>query len=89
MDKYIKYTDAIEAVMEAKQIGNSAYRDVNDVLNRLRLIPSADVVEVKHASLIEDGYYDEPSVCSNCGEPCIPQWQYCPVCGAKLDGKGV
>jgi hypothetical protein len=30
--------------------------------------PTADVVEVKHGRWIEDGYYDKPCVCSNCGE---------------------
>lgn len=27
----------------------------------------SDVVEVKHGEWIEDGYYDNPCVCSNCG----------------------
>lgn len=30
--------------------------------------PTADVVEVRHGRWIEDGYYDKPCVCSNCGE---------------------
>lgn len=58
----------------------------------LNKFPAADVVEVRHASWIEDGYYNKPCVCSNCGEPCEdtvmgkPRWNYCPNCGAKMDG---
>lgn len=52
-------------------------------------IPAADVAPVRHASWIEDGYYNEPCVCSYCGEPCKdtvmgkPRWIYCPLCGSK------
>ena len=52
--------------------------------------PSA-VVERKHGKWIEDGYEDEPYVCSECGEPCTrfcmekPRWKYCPWCGAKME----
>lgn len=51
-----------------------------------------DVAPVKHGKWIEDGYDDEPFVCSECGEPCIsfcmgkPRWNYCPWCGAHMDG---
>lgn len=36
---------------------------------------------------IEDGYYNEPSVCPNCGCNVINgnQFQYCNYCGQKLD----
>ena len=55
-------------------------------------IPTADVVEVRHGRWIEDGYYNEPCVCSFCGEPCKdtvmgrPMCNYCSNCGAKMDG---
>lgn len=45
------------------------------------------------AEWIEDGYYNEPCVCSNCGEPCKdtvmgnPRWLYCPICGAAMKGE--
>ena len=54
--------------------------------DRLRDIPAADVVEVKHGHWIEeDGY----QICSECGEE--HHWidyraSYCDVCGAKMDG---
>ncbi len=62
-----------------------------DALNAIKAIPAADVAPVKHASWIEDGYYNEACVCSNCGEPCKdtvmgkPRWNYCPNCGARCD----
>lgn len=65
---------------------------IDDAAEALQLVPAADVVEVRHASWIRDGYYNEPCVCSNCGEPCKdtvmgkPRWDYCPSCGAKMDG---
>lgn len=60
--------------------------------------PTADVAEVKHGYFIGtefDGYADGYPVfyewkCSECG--CIfedeePTYNYCPQCGAKMDGK--
>lgn len=60
--------------------------------------PTVDVVEVKHGYFIGtefDGYADGYPVfyewkCSECG--CIfedeePTYNYCPQCGAKMDGK--
>ena len=37
------------------------------VLRYARTLPTADVVEVRHAEWIEDGYEDSPCVCSYCG----------------------
>ena len=65
-----------------------ALNNADEILND---IPAANVVEVRHASWIEDGYYNEPCVCSNCGEPCKdtvmgkPRWNYYPSCGARCD----
>lgn len=65
---------------------------IDDAAEALKLVPAADVAPARHASWIEDGYYNEPCVCSNCGEPCKdtvmgkPRWNYCPNCGAKMDG---
>lgn len=62
------------------------------ILDWIDDIPAADVVPVRHGRWIEDGYYGEPCVCSNCGEPCKdtvmgkPRWHYCPMCGARCDG---
>jgi hypothetical protein len=57
---------------------------------------TADAVEVVHGRWIEDGYYGNPFVCSHCGrEGCYSgdfmnkqyyYTNYCPNCGAKMDG---
>jgi len=74
---------------------NKQYLQCLDVI---RSLPTADVAEVKHGYFIGtefDGYADGYPVfyewkCSECG--CIfedeePTYNYCPQCGAKMDGK--
>ena len=60
--------------------------------------PAADVAEVRHGEWIEgaehftNGFYE--AECSECGnyirwnEGNSGEWNYCPNCGAKMDGKG-
>jgi hypothetical protein len=61
--------------------------------NFLRLIeksPAADVVEVRHGEWIEKPYLlGTTRYCSRCGENYgMPHgiYNYCPHCGAKMDG---
>ena len=91
MTDYIKRSDA------AKLLG---YIFGVDVVRRLHEVPAADVAEVVHGQWQGegDGYADgalvyDVWVCSNCGHyiddgtddpECLPN--YCPVCGAKMDG---
>lgn len=37
------------------------------------------------AQWIEDGYNDEPCVCSRCGQPGKYEWWFCPNCGAEME----
>lgn len=49
-------------------------------------IPAADVAPVVHGRKIEDGDIGCFWLCSLCGE-CLPYGaNYCPNCGAKMDG---
>lgn len=49
-------------------------------------IPAADVATVVHGRKIEDGDIGCFWLCSLCGE-CLPYGaNYCPNCGAKMDG---
>lgn len=59
--------------------------------------PTADVAQVVHGRWDDSGRYTFPSGstavrCTNCGcaltesEYHLNNWNYCPVCGAKMDG---
>jgi hypothetical protein len=63
----------------------------------LASVPAADVVPVVHGRWDDSGRYTFPSGnaavrCTNCGyaltesEYHLNNWNYCPVCGAKMDG---
>ena len=90
MDGYINRGEAIEAVKHAwaKGIEPSQYIEV---------IPAADVAPVVHGRWDDSGRYTFPSGdvavrCTNCGcaltksEYRLYTWNYCPICGAKMDG---
>ena len=58
----------------------------DDALCCLEHIPAADVAPVVHGRKIEDGDIGCFWLCSLCGE-CLPYGaNYCPHCGAKMDG---
>lgn len=88
MTKYVELKTAIDAV-------NNVYYDTPDInLSADKLeaallgIPSADVVPVVHGRWIE---YQIPHVicCSNCDwetDAAEKNFQYCPMCGARMDG---
>ena len=67
---------------------------VGDISDAVRKAPTVDAVEVVHGRWIPY-YYDEcpqdaDVKCSNCGvyEPYEAMGNYCPNCGAKMDGDG-
>ena len=74
------------------------FNAIEDCICEVDAMPTVDAVEVVHASWIEDGYYGNPFVCSHCGsEGCYYgdcynktyyYTNYCPHCGAKMDGDG-
>lgn len=88
MSDYIKREDALKAV--------DAFIGTDPIADRIKLIPSADVVPVRHGRWIESTM---DLICSSCetmfndelaymcrdytyGNP-----RYCPYCGAKMDGE--
>ena len=90
MDEYIKREEAIEAAKHAwaKGLEPSQY---------IEIIPSADVAPVRHGEwiCIRKGYEEyECSVChgmdSNCSDyysdHVVTEQDYCPFCGARMDG---
>lgn len=63
----------------------------------LEKLPAADVAPVVHGRWDDSGRYTFPGGatavrCTNCGcaltesEYRLNNWNYCPVCGAKMDG---
>ena len=88
--EYIERSAVMPAIEMAVELYNSEY---NDIEHNINAIPAADVVEVVHGRWISD----EADVLFHCSE-CEAQistswdyddlrWNYCPNCGAKMDGK--
>lgn len=90
MAEYIEREAAEDAVGEAHLKGLNPLWELRDV-------PAADVVPVVHGRWDDSGRYTFPSGnaavrCTNCGcaltesEYHLNNWNYCPVCGPKMDG---
>lgn len=90
MAEYIEREAAEDAVGEAHLKGLNPLWELRDV-------PAADVVPVVHGRWDDSGRYTFPSGnaavrCTNCGcaltesEYHLNNWNYCPVCGSKMDG---
>ena len=102
MAEYIRREDAIKCIeglcVDGKMWGNDesegtlieAYSAIDDLME----IPPADVAPVVHGRWIYKGEY---AVCTECGgrsgtqydgvEPIPLMTQFCPNCGAKMDGE--
>ena len=85
MDEYIERELAIEALSRGEGCGNVCRRAIERIL-------AADVAPVRHGSIIEtieDGRMKRVFSC--CGADftemtCWMTTNYCPNCGAKMDG---
>lgn len=89
--EYISKQDAIDTAREdGKKIPTIAIRIMHDI----KAIPAADVVPVVHAHWMpqkENYEFKEAWMkCSACGYP-VSRWtgntNFCPNCGAKMDGE--
>lgn len=89
--KYIK-SEQCKTCSDIGLCGNCA---VLVAIKLLAKVPAADVAEVAHAKWILDRYpYLPARECSRC-TIMIPRmkqvpeqfWQYCPNCGARMDGE--
>ena len=88
MTKYVDIDEVKEAVRMAECDADYDGRrfDAEFIENALDFIPAADVATVVHGRKIEDGDIGCFWLCSLCGE-CLPYGaNYCPNCGAKMDG---
>ena len=84
-----RYIDA-DLALELKDKNMNYVYDLYDLEDFLAGVPAADVVEEKFGEWklkhIGVGHYWECSQCENrlCG---LPRTNYCPNCGAKMDGR--
>lgn len=87
-DKLVRLSDVERWILtESACIDTPADRDA--VVERMRYsIPAVDAVEVRHGEWIWDGYvYDTPWQCSECQKLNDIASNYCPYCGARMDGR--
>ena len=90
MAKYIK----LEAALRVTHIMRPEDEDLKSAISN---IPAVDAAPVVHGRWDNSGRYTFPGGgtavrCTNCGcaltesEYRLNNWNYCPVCGAKMDG---
>ena len=100
MSEYIDRAAAIE-IAEKYGLTNGSvlgrHSGVGECISsEIAALPAADVVPVVHGRWDASGRYTFPSGaaavrCTNCGcaltesEYHLNNWNYCPVCGAKMD----
>lgn len=99
MAEYIERSAAVKAVLRERSPANSVAqnRKLSIIQRDLLTIPAADVAPVVHGQWDDSGRYTFPGGgtavrCTECGcaltvsEYHLNNWNYCPVCGAKMDG---
>ena len=59
-------------------------RGARKIIDRIENAPTVDVVEVKHGEWDNNGGFYR---CSECINYTNYDYDYCPYCGAKMDGK--
>lgn len=93
MAEYIEREAAIRVVNGQSSLTMTRSR----LIDSISKLPAADVAPVVHAHWDDSGRYTFPGGstavrCTNCGcaltvsEYHLNNWNYCPVCGAKMDG---
>lgn len=86
--EYIEREKLMAELQKKVELSHNAMRavteeDFEDIINDM---PAADVVEVKHGQWI-DGKCGHYKICSECNQIADFYFDYCPNCGAKMDGK--
>ena len=94
MDEYIKREDLLELYrIDDPVLNENGHVPLPVIRQNIMDIPAADVALVRHGRWIDKGEY---AVCTECGERSGTQYdgvepiplmtQFCPNCGAKMDG---
>lgn len=92
MDKYIKYSDIPFYIIETEErCHNDKWTETHEIAYKAEIdqIPAADVAPVKHGQWVFYHYelYGCYYECSNCKYESNKKTNYCPNCGAKMDGE--
>ena len=90
-----EYIDLEEAVATLKRNSlkcfNSYYKGYVNAIKDLADIPAADVAPVRHGYWVKEKrdvlIHWHCSACKECFYLDMPNAEYCPHCGAKMDGK--
>ena len=96
-DEYIRRDDFIQHLEKCKKgaaVTNLVWAAIMAIERDVRDMPAADVAEVVHGKWLLDRWPSWPHrECSRCKimiprtkEVPDPYWQYCPNCGARMDG---
>ena len=100
MAEYIKREEAVKLIFEQFHMyfevpclprDEAIQRQVCAVRDKINQLPAADVAPVRHGLWIEKDKYAFGVMydCSICGNRILDNghsWNYCPNCGAKMDG---
>lgn len=101
MDEYIERDALIDDLDAAAKHGGMGAIIAQTLQRYVKRAPAADVAPVRHGRWVlgnvEPGYFtpggNRPWICSDCGWLASymlgkPKENYCPNCGAKMDGAG-
>ena len=79
-------------VFSVRNYPSAEIRGANKVIDRIKAAPAVDAVPVVHGRWEWDT--EDIYMCSNCCRKSHvkevmgqPDWDFCPVCGAKMDGE--
>lgn len=85
MHEYIKRTDAIKEVDRGDLLVGDNAKWAREIIWRT---PYSDVAEVKHAHwVMRYRYFNTTYICSKCKSGSMQKTNYCPACGAQMDGE--
>lgn len=91
---YEMLDELIIMVDQYRQIEKQSNEIISELGDKVRAIPAADVVPVRHGTWIkadEQPYFRKhyhAKVCSECGKRKDGKWLYCPYCGSKNQDGG-
>ena len=91
MENEKRLIDANRLRFEASRLFRKDSRILDEIDSLVCLMPTVEAVEVKHGRWnIDKSFMPFISTCSQCGATYTVDgafdWNYCPHCGAKMDG---